>query len=47
MTRCWFAALSMVMGQRWLSVKLFFGGQHLPRDVGLLPRRVGQPRFQW
>ena len=26
------------MGQCWLSVKLFFGGQHSPRGVGLLPR---------
>ena len=34
------AALSVVMGQCWLSVKLFFGGQHLRRDVGL-------PHPQW
>ena len=27
-TRCWFTALSVVMGQCWLSVRLFFGGQH-------------------
>ena len=34
-TRCWFTALAVVMGQCWLSVKLFFGGQHSRRDVGL------------
>ena len=34
-TRCWFTALSVVMGQCWLSVRLFFGGQHSRRDVGL------------
>ena len=33
-TRCWFTALSVVMGQCWLSVRLFFGGQHSRRDVG-------------
>ena len=37
-TRYWFAAFSVVMGQSWLSVRLFCGGQHSPRDVGLLPR---------
>ena len=39
-TRCWFTALSVVMGQCWLSVRLFFGGQHSRRDVGL-------PHSQW
>ena len=39
-TRCWFAALSVAMGQCWLSVRLFFGGQHSRRDVGL-------PHSQW
>ena len=38
--RCWFTALSVVMGQCWLSVRLFFGGQHSRRDVGL-------PHSQW
>ena len=38
--RCWFTALSVVMGQCWLSVRLFFGGQHSLRDVGL-------PHSQW
>ena len=40
-TRCWFAALSVVMDQCWLSVRLFCRGQHSPRDVGLLPRLHG------
>ena len=31
----------MVMGQCWLSARLFFGGQHSRRDVGLLPRLHG------
>ena len=35
------AALSMVMGQRWLSVRLFFGGQPSRRDFRLLPRLRG------
>ena len=39
-TRCWFAALSVAMGQCWLSVRLFFGGRHSRRDVGL-------PHSQW
>ena len=39
-TRCWFTALSVVMGQCWLSVRLFFGGQHSRYDVGL-------PHSQW
>ena len=39
-TRCWFTALSVVMGQCWLSVRLFFGGQHSRRDVGL-------PHSEW
>ena len=39
-TRCWFTALSVAMGQCWLSVRLFFGGQHSRRDVGL-------PHSQW
>ena len=39
-TRCWFTAFSVVMGQCWLSVRLFFGGQHSQRDVGL-------PHAQW
>ena len=34
-TRCWFTALAVVMGQCWLSVRLFFGCQHSRRDVGL------------
>ena len=38
--RCWFTALSVVMGQCWLSVRLFFGGQHSRRNVGL-------PHSQW
>ena len=32
--------LSVVMGQCWLSVRLFFGGKHSRRDVGL-------PHSQW
>ena len=39
-TRCWFTALAVVMGQCWLFVRLFFGGQHSRRDVGL-------PHSQW
>ena len=39
-TRCWFTALSVVMGQCWLPVRLFFGGQHSRRDVCL-------PHSQW
>ena len=39
-TRRWFTALSVVMGQCWLSVKLFFGGQHSRRHVG-------SPHSQW
>ena len=35
-TPCWFTALAVVMGQCWLSVRLFFGGQHSRYDVGLL-----------
>ena len=34
-TGCWFTALSVVMGQCWLSVRQFFGGQHSRRDVSL------------
>ena len=40
-TRCWFSALSVVMGQCWLSVKLFLGGQHSRRDVGLPHSQYG------
>ena len=29
------------LGQCWLSVRLFFGGQHSRRDVGLVPRLHG------
>ena len=39
-TQCWFTALAVVMGQGGLSVRLFFGGQHSRRDVGL-------PHSQW
>ena len=38
-TRCWFAALSVVMDQCWPSVRLCFGGQHSRRDVGLPQER--------
>ena len=30
-----FTALSVAMGQCWLSMRLLFGGQHSRRDVGL------------
>ena len=38
--RCWFTALSVIMGQCWLSMRLFFGDQNSRRDVGL-------PHSQW
>ena len=45
-TRCWFTALSVVMGQCWLSVRLFFGGQHSRRmETPVLVRE--QPQFVW
>ena len=42
-TRCWFTALSVIMGQCWLSLRLFFGGQHSRRDVGPRTDAIGLP----
>ena len=41
-TRCWFAALSVVMDQCWLSVRLFCRGQHSPRNVASQAGRMSE-----